>query len=130
MAAPLTATTDTLIEKLDVRPIAGAIGAEIYGVDLSHPLTDELFDAINQVFLEHVVIFFPEQKSLGPDNLTALAKRFGKIDENPFAFPFKMPAIEGYPQVFNLIKEADSGSINFGGFWHADVTYRARPHKA
>lgn len=116
--------------QIDVQPIAGTIGAEIRGIDLSGSLADEIFEQIHKAFLEHLVIFFPDQKPLNPGHLTGVAQRFGEVDENPFAFPFKMPAIEGYPQVFNLIKEADSTAINFGGFWHADVTYRARPHKA
>jgi len=115
---------------LDIRPIAGSIGAEIQGVDLSAPIGDDTFADMHDAFLEHLVIFFPDQNALSPLHLTTLAKRFGVVDDNPFAFPFKMPAIEGHPEVFNLIKEADSGTINFGGFWHADVTYRERPHKA
>lgn len=115
---------------ISVHPIAGTIGAKIRGVDLSLPISDESFATIHQAFLEHLVIFFQDQIPLEPNHLIDVAKRFGDVDKNPFAFPFKMPAIDGYPEVFNLIKEADSGSINFGGFWHADVTYRARPHKA
>lgn len=115
---------------LDVRPIAGSIGAEIHGIDLSSPMKNSTFDELFNAFLEHLVVFIPGQQALELDQLAAFAKRFGEVDENPFAFPFKMPGIEGHPEVFNLIKEADSGSINFGGFWHADVTYRARPHKA
>lgn len=117
-------------QPLDIRPIAGTIGAEVRGVDLSVPLTEDVFVGIHQAFLEHLVSFFPDQEALTPDDLIAVARHFGEVDENPFAFPFKMPAIDGYPEVFDLIKEADSSSINFGGFWHADVTYRARPHKA
>ena len=130
MTPSLPEVSHEVIDEINVRPIAGTIGAEIYGVDLSLPVSDRAFAAIHQAFLTHLVVFFPRQKPLDPGHLSALAQRFGDIDENPFAFPFKMPSIEGYPQVFNLIKEADSGAINFGGFWHADVTYRARPHKA
>lgn len=115
---------------VDIYPIAGTIGAEVRGIDLSQPLSDDMFATIHQAFLDHLVIFFPEQEPLEPNQILEVAKRFGEVDKNPFAFPFKMPAIEGHPEVFNLTKEADSGSINFGGFWHADVTYRARPHKA
>lgn len=115
---------------VQIKPIAGSIGAEIHGIDLSTPLSDEHFEKVFAAFLEHIVIFIPGSNPLKPDQLANVAKRFGELDENPFAFPFKMPGIEGHPEVFNLIKEADSGAINFGGFWHADVTYRARPHKA
>jgi taurine dioxygenase len=117
-------------QSLDIRPIAGAIGAEIYGVDLSKPMSDDLFRAVYNAFLEYLVIFFPEQNPLEPDHLKAFAGRFGEIDVAPFAHPFKMPSLDGYPEIFNLIKEALNASINIGGFWHADVTYRERPHLA
>ena len=44
---------------LDIREIAGAIGAEIYGVDLSSPISNDTFKAIHRAFLEYLVIFFP-----------------------------------------------------------------------
>jgi taurine dioxygenase len=115
---------------LDIREIAGAIGAEIYGVDLSSPISNDTFKAIHRAFLEYLVIFFPEQKPLEPNNLKAFAGRFGEVDEAPFVHPFKMPSLDGYPEIFNIIKEASNRSINIGGFWHADVTYRERPHMA
>ncbi len=115
---------------LVVRPIAGSIGAEIYGLDLTCPLSDETFEAVHEVFLQHLVIFLPEQQALNPDQLKEFAGRFGEIDTAPFVHPLKMPSLEGYPEVFNVIKEASNSAINIGGFWHADVTYRERPHLA
>ncbi len=47
----------------------------------------------------------------------------------PFVYPFKLPTVEGHPEILNNVKEAKDGAINLGGFWHADVTYRERPHK-
>jgi taurine dioxygenase len=41
-----------------VQPIAGALGAEISGVDLSRPLDDTSFDAIRRALHDHLVIFF------------------------------------------------------------------------
>ena len=65
---------------LDIREIAGAIGAEIYGVDLSSPISNDTFKAIHRAFLEYLVIFFPEQKPLESNNLKAFAGRFGEVD--------------------------------------------------
>ncbi len=44
---------------LDIRPLTGGMGAEIHGVDLSREMDDQRFRAINQVLLDHGVIFFP-----------------------------------------------------------------------
>ena len=115
---------------IHVRPIAGSIGAEIHGVDLAGEISALQFEEILRAFVEHLVIFFPDQQPLRPDQLRAFAKRFGVLDRDPFVFPFKIPSIEGFPEVYTNIKEADNGGVNIGGYWHADVTYRAKPHKA
>ena len=41
----------------EVRPIAGALGAEIAGVDLSEELDDDTIAAIRAAWLDHLVIF-------------------------------------------------------------------------
>ena len=112
---------------MDVRPLSGALGAEIYSLDLSQPMSDELFASIYQVFLDYQVIFFPGQ------NLTTVqhrdfAARFGELDIPKFVAPFKTPAVPGHPEIYHLVKEADDQSINIGGFWHADVTHHERPN--
>ena len=45
----------------DVRPLAGALGAEIHGIDLSDTLDSETLLAIRALLLEHEVIFFRDQ---------------------------------------------------------------------
>ncbi len=46
---------------IDVRRVAGALGAEIGGVDLSQPLANETIAAIRKALVEHQVIFFRDQ---------------------------------------------------------------------
>ena len=60
---------------LDIKPVAGTIGAEVFGVDLSQPLSNGLFEAIHNAFLEHLVIFFPGQRSLTRENLKDFRKK-------------------------------------------------------
>ncbi len=42
---------------IDVRPISGALGAEIHGVDLSKDLSGTIIEEIRSAWLEHLVIF-------------------------------------------------------------------------
>ena len=58
--------------KIDVRPTTGAIGAEIFGVDLSKPLDDDTFGEIHRAYLDHLVIFFRDQK-ITPEQQKAFA---------------------------------------------------------
>jgi taurine dioxygenase len=116
--------------KIEVRPLAGALGARILGVDLSRPLGDSTFADIYRTFLDYLVVFFPGQRALSPEQHTAFAARFGEVDLEPFAYPFKTPTVPGHSQILLNIKEAADTTINVGGLWHSDVTYRERPHKA
>jgi taurine dioxygenase len=107
---------------IDVQKISGALGAEIYGVDLGGPLTNTEFDAVHQAFLDHQVIFFRDQK-ITPDQHMAFGRRFGELDIHPFA-----AGLDDHPEVMPVVKEAeDHASYNFGGTWHSDVTFYEKP---
>ena len=107
-------------QHISVEPIAPAIGAEVTGVDLSQPLTDETFGEIHQAFLDHIALFFRDQ-NLTPDQQVSFAACFGPIGRYPFAEP-----VDGNPDVIAIIKEAHQTS-NFGGIWHTDTTYLEKP---
>jgi alpha-ketoglutarate-dependent taurine dioxygenase len=68
--------------RIEVKPIAGALGAEIANVDLG-TLDDETFREIEAAWLEHLVVFFRNQ-TLTPEQQIAFAKRFGEIHYHPF----------------------------------------------
>jgi taurine dioxygenase len=108
---------------LKVRPIAGAIGAEIAGVDLASELSDAMVRAIRQALLDHLVIFFRNQE-LPPARFLAFARRLG----TPIEYPF-VKGIEGYPEIINVAK-VEHETVNFGGVWHADTTYLQDPPMA
>jgi taurine dioxygenase len=106
-----------------VRPIAGALGAEIAGVDLGRQLSDEIIAAICQALLDHLVIFFRDQ-DLPPARFLALARHLG----TPIEYPF-VKGIAGYPEIIDVAK-LEHESVNFGGVWHADTTYLREPPMA
>ena len=114
-------------EDLRIEPLSGALGAEVRGIDIAAPLDESCFAAIHRALLDHLVLFFPDQR-LSPDQQRDFAARFGSVDEEPFGYPLRMPPLEGHPEVYRIIKEPGDRSLNFGGFWHADVTYRERPN--
>jgi len=107
----------------ELRLIAGALGAEIHGVDLAADLSDGMVAALRQALLDRCVIFFRDQ-DLPPERLLALAKRFGTPNEYPF-----VKGLDGYPEVIAVTKLPHE-TINFGGVWHADTTYLQEPPMA
>ena len=112
---------------LRIEPLSGALGAEVRGVDLAAPLEESRLAAIRRALLDHLVIFFPDQR-LSPDQQRDFAARFGEVDEEPFVYPLRMPALKDHPEIYQIVKEPRDRSLNLGGFWHADVTYRERPN--
>jgi taurine dioxygenase len=108
---------------LDIRPLSGALGAEILGIDLAHDLGDDTVAAIRAAWLEHLVIFFRDQE-LSPAQLLQLASRFG----DPVEYPF-VKGLDGFPQITPVIK-LEHEKVNFGGLWHSDTAYLERPPMA
>jgi taurine dioxygenase len=113
-AAPRTPRT------LDVRPVSGALGAEIHGVDLSKELSDETIGEIRQALLDHLVIFFRDQ-DITPEQHLAFARRFGEPVEYPL-----VKGLEGLPEIVPVVK-LEHETVNFGGLWHSDTTYLEEP---
>src|ERR1041384_219830 len=105
---------------MDVRRIAGALGAEIHGVDLAQDLGDNMVAAIRQALLDHLVIFFRDQ-ALTPAQYMAFAKRFGR----PIEYPF-VKGLDGFPEITE-VKKLETEKSNFGGVWHSDTTYLESP---
>ena len=105
---------------LEVKKIAGALGAEILGVDLSTPLSPELSAAIRAALLEHLVIFFRDQR-LSVAQYLAFARCFGK--------PIEYPLIKGLPEFPDVIEvsKLENETANFGGVWHTDTAYLELP---
>ena len=109
--------------RIEVRPVAGALGAEVGGVDIAGTLDDETIREIRQALLDNLVIFFRDQK-LTPQQQLDFALRFGE--------PVEYPQLRGLPEspfVTPVIKH-EHERANFGGGWHSDTTYLERPPSA
>jgi len=105
---------------LQIHPIAGALGAEIAGVDLAADLDERTVAAIRRAWLDHLVIFF-RGCELPPERLLAFARRFGEVVEYPF-----INGIEGFPLITPVVK-LEHERVNFGGLWHTDTAYLEHP---
>jgi alpha-ketoglutarate-dependent taurine dioxygenase len=105
---------------LDIKPIAGALGAEIRGIDLSAELDSGTVAAIRRALLDHLVVFFRDQ-DLPPERFLAFARRFG----TPVEYPL-VKGIDGYPEIVRVAK-LEHETVNFGGIWHSDTTYLETP---
>ena len=105
-----------------IEPLAGALGAEIRGIDLKEA-ADRNYHAIHEAFLKYSVLVFRDQE-LQPADLMRVGTRFGE----PCYYPF-VTGIDGYPFIFEVVKE-ENETVNFGGNWHSDTTYLPQPPRA
>jgi taurine dioxygenase len=105
---------------MQIRPVAGALGAEIEGVDLSQTLEAATVAALRRALLDYLVIFFRAQR-LTPQQQLAFARTFGE--------PVEYPQLKGLPEcplITPVVKLAHE-RVNFGGVWHSDTAYLERP---
>lgn len=107
---------------LKITPLAGSLGAKVEGIDLAD-VDDELFAAIHEAWLEHLVLVFPKQQHLTPAQQAAFALRWGEVHV--------MPTPDVYLEGTNAVIELDfHGRKPPTDKWHSDVTMDALPPKA
>jgi taurine dioxygenase len=106
--------------RLEIQPLAGALGAELYGVDLGADLDDATIAEIRQALLDHCVIFFRDQEFDAAQH-KALARRFGKIFIHPNYYGLQVD-----PEILEIRREPGDTKV-VGEDWHADTTMMAEP---
>lgn len=126
----MTDAVDTTSELgLDVRPVAGFIGAEIHGVDLSAPLEPAVVAEIRAALLQWKVVFFRDQ-DLDPASQVAFARQFG---EPTPAHPTLPAMIPEHPEILVLGRRNEAMTEpqpSIESRWHTDVTFVPNPPMA
>ena len=105
--------------ELDVRPVSGALGAEVRGVDL-RSVDDAGFEQIRDLLHEHEVLFFPGA-GLSEDEHMAFGRRFGEVAIFPVA-----RLLGATEPRFQVITDGPD-SRPTADQWHTDVTWTAEP---
>ena len=109
---------------IDIRPVAGHIGAEVHGVDLAQP-SDHEIATIRAALLRWKVIFFRDQH-ISQDQHVAFGQRFGEVTP---AHPTLPAAFPDHPEILLLDNQqyAPMGSASIESRWHTDVTFVPNP---
>jgi taurine dioxygenase len=102
-----------------VTPVTPTIGAVVSGIDLSHPLGNANFVAVQDALLRHQVLFF-EQQNLTPRQHRDFAAAFGDLHIHPI-----YPHVADQPEIIVLDNHADNPTDNDN--WHTDVTFIETP---
>jgi taurine dioxygenase len=110
-------------DTIGIHPVAGALGAEVTGIDLGRDLDDATVAALRRAWLEHLVLFARDQ-NLPPARFLAFARRFGEVIEDPF-----VKGLDDFPEIIPVLKR-EHERVNFGGVWHSDTAYLDVPPMA
>ncbi|WP_137924804.1 TauD/TfdA family dioxygenase [Cupriavidus sp. 2SB] len=116
---------DTL-QDFEIRPFDAALGAEVVGLDLNQPLSDEDFRRIHRAHLDHHVVVFRDQR-ITPDQQIAFSRRFGPLQIHVL----NQFQLANHPEILivsNVLKDGKPiGLGDAGHFWHSDLSYKEKP---
>ncbi|MBD2104033.1 TauD/TfdA family dioxygenase [Leptolyngbya sp. FACHB-261] len=115
---------------LSIRKLSPALGAEIFDIDLSQPLSDITASAIEKAWYEHSILLFRNQH-LSDAELVAFSKHFGELDAPPIGTSNRY-WVEGFPEVLVVSNVIENG-VPIGNLgakevtWHSDMSYEEVP---
>lgn len=105
-----------------IKPFDAILGASVYGLDLSKPLSDTEAELVRHALANYGLLRFPDQH-LNEDNMIGFASRFGSLEVN-VANP---KADQPYPQIMTLSNIVENGVkiglSDAGQGWHTDMSY-------
>ena len=107
---------------MKVKLLSGALGAEISGIDLKDS-SKENYEKINNLLLEHKVIFFRNQDITNKEQI-ALAQNWGPLENHAY-----VKGLDKHPEIVRIVKTKDEKN-QWGENWHTDVSYNVKPTKA
>ena len=115
--------------KLEIRPLAAGFGVEALGVDLSKPLTDDAFAAIEQAFFRGQVLVVRGQ-TLAPAEFVSWARRFGPPEPHVID-QFHHPLDPNILILSNRVRDGrPAGLADAGTYFHTDYSYLPVPARA
>lgn len=111
----------------EVNRLGDRFAAEIVGIDLSQPLSDDDFAAVRDAWFDAGVVVFRDQR-LAPAQQVAFGRRFGAL----IVHVMRQFLLPGHPEILLISnrKHADGTPMGFedaGRYWHSDISYDERP---
>lgn len=105
---------------MKINRLAGALGAEIQGLDLAREQSPASIANLRQALIDHLVVAIPGQ-AMSLDDLERLTDQLGGRAVTPFVKP-----LPDRPYVIRVLKERED-KLNFANAWHSDLSYLPEP---
>jgi len=120
------ATREISSQAFEIRPLAGATGAEIVGIDLGRELNAADFARVHRAHLDYHVVVFRDQR-ITPQQHVDFSRRFGKLMIHVL-HQFHLP---GHPEILIISNIVENGQPvglgDAGKEWHSDISYKELP---
>src|SRR3984957_8473553 len=118
---------------LKIRSLHPALGAEVRGIDMRAPLDPATFQALHDVWMQHLVLVFPGQHITDAEHVE-FTRSFGE----PEIFHQKIIRSRRMKEIFRVSNVDDDGNlmapdhptvkqVALAQFWHTDSSYRTMP---
>ena len=107
--------------KFRVQPITGALGAEVFGVDIANDRSPELLAELRRALGRYHVLALRDQ-ALGPAQLHEVRKSFGPFSGNPVH-----EHVGEYEDIVVLAREPEETGKVIGENWHMDLAWLSAP---
>ncbi|MGE4336004.1 MAG: TauD/TfdA dioxygenase family protein [Pigmentiphaga sp.] len=125
MQTVLEPTTDAIAhpgaQPFEIEPYGPTIGAEIHGLDLSHPLNPATLARFEAALIRHKVIFARGQHLTSAQHV-ALGHQFGDLEVHPFR-------PQGEAAELMVLDNHKDNPVLSTDVWHSDTTFRECPTK-
>ena len=104
----------------EVRPVSGAMGAYVHGLDVRDIDIEQLSDLLHAF---KAVMLRDQPSDLSIADYVAFGRTLGELAIDPYV----ESSFADYPEVMRIVRDAESDGYNFGGDWHSDGSYLERP---
>jgi taurine dioxygenase len=119
-------TVETASQFFDIRVFDAPLGAEVVGLDLSRPLSQEDFTRIHRAHLDHHVLVFRDQR-ITPAQQVAFSRLFGLLQIHVL----RNFQLVGHPEILIVSNIKENGQPiglgDAGHYWHSDLSYVEKP---
>jgi taurine dioxygenase len=107
---------------IETRALAGGVGQQVLGVNLSQELTEDVENAIRDALFNHCALVFRDQ-DLQPAEQVRFTQLFGEAQPHPLN---PRPTVQGMPEVL-LIQNRPGKRGARNDYWHSDISHAAQP---
>ena len=116
-----------------VNRLCPALGAEITGLDVAQPMSDDQFADIRRTLCENNGVLVLREQRVTPEQQIDFSRRFGELfgDREQLQDTVTKYLLPGHPQIFRASNKIVDGELQgrerAGNYWHSDVSFRPRP---